>query len=77
MPDKPRRASEYKVAKLQPLLGDADTQKALGILKRDFLDPEMVGPSRVAAFLTGRSDDEIQADVIGFVSQLLDKVAEL
>ena len=32
--------------------------------------------SRVAAFLTGGRDDELQADVVGFVSQLLDKVAE-
>jgi hypothetical protein len=30
----------------------------------------------VAAFLTGGRDDELQADVVGFVSQLLDKVAE-
>ncbi|MBI5544971.1 MAG: hypothetical protein HY901_13860 [Deltaproteobacteria bacterium] len=64
------------VAKLQPLLGDADTKKALGILRRDFLDPEMVGPSRVAEFLTGGRDDELQADVVGFVSQLLDKVGK-
>jgi hypothetical protein len=64
------------VAKLQPLLGDPDAQKALAILRRDFLDPDMVGPRRVAAFLTGGRDDELQADVVGFVSQLLDKVAE-
>ncbi len=65
------------VAKIHPLLGDADTQKALGILRRDFLDPDMVGPSRVAAFLTGGRDDELQADVVGFVSQLLDEVDKL
>jgi len=64
------------VAKLQPLLGDPDAQKALAVLRRDFLDPDMVGPSRVAAFLTGGRDDELQADVVGFVSQLLDKVAK-
>jgi len=62
------------VAKLRPLLGDPDVQKALIILRRDFLDPDMIGPSRVAAFLSGGHDDELQADVVGFVSQLLDKV---
>lgn len=64
------------VAKLQPLLGDADTQKALGILRRDFVGPENVGPRRVAEFITGGPDDDLQADVVGFVSQLLDKCAK-
>ncbi len=65
------------VAKLQPLLADAETQKALGILRRDFLDPEGVGPRRVAEFLVGGADDEIQADVVGFVTRLLDKCGKL
>jgi hypothetical protein len=65
------------VAKLHPLLADAETQKALGILRRDFLDPESVGPRRTAEFLTGGRDDVIQADVAGFVKQLLDKCAKL
>ena len=65
------------VAKLQPLLADAETQKALGILRRDFLDPESVGPRRVAEFLIGGADDEIQADVVGFVTRLLDKCGKL
>lgn len=64
------------VAKLQPLLGDPDTQKALGILRRDFLDPESVGPRRVAEFIVGGRDEAIQADVVGFASQLLDKCAK-
>lgn len=65
------------VAKLQPLLADAETQKALGILRRDFLDPASVGPRRTSEFLTGGSDDVIQADVAGFVKQLLDKCAKM
>ncbi len=65
------------VAKLQPLLADAETQKALGILRRDFLDPESVGPRRTAEFITGDRDDAIQADVAGFVKQLLDKCAKI
>ncbi len=64
------------VAKLQPLLGDPDTQKALGILRRDFLDPESLGPRRVAEFIVGGRDESIQADVAGFASQLLDKCAK-
>jgi hypothetical protein len=65
------------VAKLHPLLADAETQKALGILRRDFLDPEGVGPRRVAEFLVGGADDDIQADVVGFVTRLLDKCAKM
>jgi hypothetical protein len=59
------------VARLQPLMEYPEAVKAINILRRDFLDPEMVGPRRVAAFLSGDRNDEIQADVVGFVSQLL------
>lgn len=31
-----------------------------------------LGPRRVAEFLLGTADDEIQADVVGFVGQLID-----
>jgi hypothetical protein len=62
------------VARLRPLLGDSDAQRALTILRRDFLDPDAVGPRRVAAFLSGGRDDELQADVVGFVAQLLKRV---
>ena len=61
-------------ARFQPLLGDPDAQKALAILRRDFLEPEMVGPARVAAFVAGGRNDALQADVVGFVSQLLSKL---
>lgn len=61
-------------AKLRPLLGEADAQKALSILRRDFLDPESVGPRRVADFVRGAPEAELQADVVGFVSQLLDRL---
>lgn len=65
------------VARLQPLLDDPDARKALIILRRDFLDPEMVGPSRVAAFVSGGRNDEIQADVAGYLLRLLDTQARL
>jgi hypothetical protein len=61
-------------AKLRPLLSDPDAQKALTVLRRDFLDPDAVGPSRVAAFLSGGHDGVLQADVVGYVSQLLNKI---
>jgi len=56
---------------LRPLLADPAATKALEVLRRDFLDQEAVGPRRVALFLTGGPDDEIQADVVGYVSALL------
>lgn len=63
-------------ARLQPLLGDPDAQKALAILRRDFSALELVGPSRVAAFLSGGRDDALQADVVGFLSRLLRQVGK-
>jgi hypothetical protein len=62
-------------AKLQLLLDDADAQRALSILKRDFSEPDAVGPMRVAAFVAGGNDDVLQADVVGFINQLLTKVS--
>ncbi len=44
------------------------------ILKRDFSEPDAVGPMRVAAFVTGGRDEQLQADVVGFIGQLLAKV---
>lgn len=61
-------------SKLAPLLDDADAQGALAILKRDFSEPDAVGPMRVAAFVTGGKDEQLQADVVGFIGQLLAKV---
>jgi hypothetical protein len=59
------------VVKLQPLLDDDEARKALDVLRRDFTDPDSVGPRRVAEFITGGPDDDVQADVVGFVAQLL------
>ena len=58
---------------LHPLLREAETQKALEILNRDFLMPESIGPSRVARFLYGAETPDLQADVAGFVRELLSK----
>lgn len=56
---------------LVPLLHGQHAKEALAILKRDFTDADAPGPSRVARFLFGSSDEETQADVAGFVRQLL------
>jgi hypothetical protein len=58
---------------LRPLLGDPEAKRAIEVLRTDFLDHKAVGPRRVAEFLQGRSDDEIQADVVGFVTALLER----
>jgi hypothetical protein len=61
---------------LRPLLGDASASKAVEILEQDFLDHDAVGPRRVAEFLTGGPDDAVQADVVGFVGELLGLLRE-
>ncbi len=64
---------EDVAAHLRPLLIDSAAADAIAVLRRDFLDHEGIGPRRVAEFQTGRPDDAIQADVVGFVRQLLDR----
>lgn len=85
MTDKPKRASEYEseqagfvratclyvATKLAPLLDEPEAKKALKVLRRDFMDPDSVGPRRVAEFITGGPDDDLQADVVGYVVRLL------
>jgi hypothetical protein len=56
----------------RPLVGDAEAQGALQVLRDDFLDHEGLGPRRVAEFLHGGPDDDLQADVVGFVSGLIE-----
>jgi len=56
---------------LGPLLKEEETQKALEILNRNFSEPDGVGPSRVARFLYEGPDPDLQADVAGFVRELL------
>ena len=58
-------------AQLRPLLPDASAVKALEYVRADFRDSESVGPRRVAEFLYGRPNADIQADVVGFIRQLL------
>jgi len=58
---------------LAPLLDDQDALRALEILKRDFSDPDKIGPLAVAEFLYRGPNDDLQADVVGFVAELLRK----
>ena len=60
--------------RLRSLLDDEEAQKAVAVLDRDFTDPESLGPRRVAEFIGGGPDDDIQADVVGFVGDLLRKI---
>ena len=49
-------------------------REALGILERDFLDIDAVGPVRAASFLTRDPDEALRADVVAFVGGFLDAV---
>jgi len=51
--------------------------KAIEILRRDFATAEHVGPRRVAEFMRGQADDDIQADAWGLVRDLLGRLGEL
>ena len=64
---------EDVASRLKPLLGDVSANEAMRILREDFGNHDGVGPRRVAEFLLGMPDDEIQADVVGFVWELLNR----
>ena len=59
-------------ARLKPLLSDQSAKAALEYLRSDFNNRESTGPRRVAQFLYGRDDAGTQADVVGFLRQLID-----
>ena len=48
-----------------------EARPVLRILDRDFRERGGVGPKRVAEFLTGGPDDDIQGGVVGLVVELL------
>jgi hypothetical protein len=56
---------------LGPLIDTDPGRRAIGILREDFLDERALGPMRVALFATGAGEAEMQADVVGFISELL------
>ena len=62
------------VLRLKPILDDPSAQEAVNILNQDFLGHDGVGPRRVAEFILGAPDDDIQADVVGVIAQLLERI---
>jgi len=56
---------------LRPLLPRGDVARALDVLRRDFCQENLLGPRRVAEFIRRGPDEAIQADVVGFVRELL------
>lgn len=58
-------------SRLGPLLEDPFAKDAVEILRNDFQEHDGLGPRRVAEFIRGAADDEIQADVVGFIGRLL------
>lgn len=68
---------EDVATKLRSLVTDAEAQKALSVLRRDFQALESVGPRRVAEFMIGGADSNVQADVVGYVRQLLNMFGKL
>jgi hypothetical protein len=56
---------------LSPLLKELETKKALAILNRDFLEPDGIGPSRIAQFQYRGPNADLQADVASFAKELL------
>jgi len=57
---------------LKPLLHESEAKEAIKILNEDFASNDSVGAVRVARFITGSIDEVIQAEVAGFVRNLLD-----
>jgi hypothetical protein len=54
-----------------PLINSKHGKQAIKILDRDFSNPELIGPVRVARFLYGSVDERTQVEVSGYVNQLL------
>lgn len=59
---------------LKPLLNSHPGREALEILRRDFIIPDAVGPTRVARFMFGGKNASTQEDVAGFINRLLREV---
>jgi len=57
---------------LKPLLHEKEAKETIKILSEDFTSNDSVGAVRVARFITGGTDEAIQAEVAGFVRNLLD-----
>lgn len=63
------------VNRLLSIIQDSVAKQALEILREDFTDAGRTGPRRVAEFLFGRADDDLQADVAGQIRALIEAVS--
>ena len=63
--------TEDVAAFLKPLLEAAPAQQALEILREDFFHERSLDPMGVALFANGVEDAAMQADVVGFISELI------
>lgn len=59
--------------RLTPLLTDPVTRKALDLLRNRFQTVDSVGPRRAAAFLGRDEDENLRADIRGFVMDLVEE----
>jgi len=53
------------------LKNDSLSQRALDVLRRDFMAIDSIGPVRAARFITDPADDDLKADVAGAVRRFL------
>lgn len=63
-------------ARIAPYIEDPKTQEAIRYLQDDFGSADAPGPKRAAAFLFGRDDDNVQAEVSGFARTLVQRLRE-
>jgi hypothetical protein len=67
-------STEEVAQRFEPIAESDEAKEALDILAEDFASPGHLGPTRAAEFLTGRHDDEAQADAYGYVQEFLSRV---
>ena len=65
------RGREDTRNRLHQLYDSVHTQQAVKTLENDFSQLDRIGPRRVADFIHGTSDDELQADVAGLIRELI------
>ena len=70
------RGVDEVASRVKPLLDDVSARQAIEYLEEDFQDHDGLGPRRVAEFITGGPDETVQADVVGFIGQLLKLCAD-
>jgi hypothetical protein len=62
---------EDVAARLRGLLKEPEATRALQVLERDFLDPNGLGAMRAAQFFSGNVEEDVRADVVGFIRRLV------